>query len=523
MSTTMTSQIRIGHEFFAKAKNDYADWKWAIVREFMQNSIDAGSRIVRISCGLNENGDTVFSVENDGDAMSREVLEGKLLCLGGSGKNFVGTVGGFGKAKELLYCCHQSYSIRSGDLRVDGCGAEYSLTDGLDFLDGTKSTIVIDGDFVESLCDSVAKFAKFAQWSGKLFLNGEVFDCALVKGARRRDFDFGVVYTNNSAQYTCVVRIGGIPMFTCWTNFNKLVVVELSGASADTMTSNRDGLIDPYRGQLNSFITDLAVDKKKALKAPTIRYEHFDGEKLSHRVSRVGLVPSLIGCVSPVVSAATATASVGVDVGADEVINESGDCNSDSVFASVVPNENGSISVGVGGSAESPSGYGGSVLSVRRVVTVGSEFVIKNETDLMIPRYYKPDSGDFSKYSQKLARIWGRLLVELHRLFDHQDEFAIGFVFDADGDTLAQHEYGDGFGRVYYISPAEVVEQRSSFSKSFSNRWKLTDRGSLIAIAAHEFTHGMGYSYHDESFANKYTEIMSKVLANKKRFTWCFA
>jgi hypothetical protein len=34
-------QVKIGPEFFAKAKNDYANWKWAIIREFMQNSMDA--------------------------------------------------------------------------------------------------------------------------------------------------------------------------------------------------------------------------------------------------------------------------------------------------------------------------------------------------------------------------------------------------------------------------------------------------------------------------------------------------
>lgn len=34
------NHVKIGPEFFSKAFNDYANWKWAIVREFMQNWMD---------------------------------------------------------------------------------------------------------------------------------------------------------------------------------------------------------------------------------------------------------------------------------------------------------------------------------------------------------------------------------------------------------------------------------------------------------------------------------------------------
>src|SRR5262245_20842128 len=103
-------QIKIGSEFFAKAKNDYEDWRWALIREFMQNSIDCGSDRIEISV-IETNGSTILSVVNNGDPMTEDILVNKLLCLGGSGKNFQDAVGGFGKAKELLYCCHAGYSI----------------------------------------------------------------------------------------------------------------------------------------------------------------------------------------------------------------------------------------------------------------------------------------------------------------------------------------------------------------------------------------------------------------------------
>jgi hypothetical protein len=150
------------------------------------------------------------------------------------------------------------------------------------------------------------------------------------------------------------------------------------------------------------------------------------------------------------------------------------------------------------------------------------EFIIKNESGMDIPDYYRPTSPDFSEYSQRLVRIWGRLMLQMHRLFDREDIFSIGFIFDS--ETQAEHEKSENFGRVYYLSPAEIVEQSNSRSKSFRKRWKLDNDGKkmLLSIAAHEFVHGLGYSYHSDSFASRYTEVMGKVMANMTDFTWCY-
>jgi hypothetical protein len=152
---------------------------------------------------------------------------------------------------------------------------------------------------------------------------------------------------------------------------------------------------------------------------------------------------------------------------------------------------------------------------------LGMNFLIKNETDLKIPAYYDPGTGEFSEYSRKLVRIWGRLMLELHRLFDVEAEFSIGFVFDEESE--AEFENG-GYGQVYFLNPCKVVEQKYSNSKSFQKRFKLTERGRLIAIAAHEFTHGGGgqFGWHDENYANKLTDILGVVLSNSSRFAWCF-
>ena len=142
------ASFKIGREFFAKAKADYADWRWSWAREISQNSMDCGaSRIDIIIQRQGEN--TQIAVSNDGQPMTPDILVNKFLTLGGSAKD--GGVGGFGKAKELLVACHLHWSIRTGSLLAEGEGGEYELTSGLDPLNGTTTTVLMDGDEVDRL------------------------------------------------------------------------------------------------------------------------------------------------------------------------------------------------------------------------------------------------------------------------------------------------------------------------------------------------------------------------------------
>lgn len=517
--------ITIGPEFFAKARNDYDDWHWAIIREFFQNSIDCNSDNIRVEIAETD-GNTVLSVQNDGDPMTEEILTEKLLCLGGSGKNFEGTTGGFGKAKEILYFCHESYIIRSGELRVDGTGASYDLTTD-NYVDGTISQIVISGFQKSELLEQIDRFIRTAQWSGTFHICGESKRADLRKGSPRRDLGFGKVYTNKSFKYRMIVRINGVPMFIQRTGFDRCVIVELKGASNEVLTSNRDGLVSPFRNELSDFVTELSVDKRSALKNRNRgpRYIQYRGTKLCHQqalnVADVVDVdsdldegrsqyPGEVSNEETVVTVVDENTVSGVDVIGD-----------DDEYHEPVMHEAGT---GVrGGRAAAYSAEPSSPEPRRQVATLGTNFILKNETDLKIPAYYDPGSGEFSTYSHKLVRIWGRVMLEMHRLFDREAEFSIGFIFDEGetGATEAECEEGD-YGLVYYLNPCEVVEQDSSYSKSFRKRFKLTERDRLIAIGAHEFVHALGYGWHDERYACKLTDVLAVVMKNRKRFNWCF-
>ena len=479
--------ITIGPEFFVKAKNDYASWFWGISREFFQNCIDCGSTRIVVECH-DDGGMTRLSVTNDGEPMTEEVLVDKLLSLGSSGKNFDGTTGGFGKAKEILYFCHENYRIHSGGLLVEGSGASYDLT-STDFLHGTQSELIMSGNYEYELLQAMRRFIEFSQWSGTFVVNGEELKGDLRKGSPRRDLEFATVYSNKSYEYMMVVRINGIPMFVRNIGLNRCVVVELKGRSDEVLTSNRDGLIEPYNSELSNFVTELAVDKRSALKRRRPRYVEYRGTKMCHRRALD---------VVEVVGAAEGEVSLVVHPDREEVVTDgplrAAACVT-SEHAEAVP-----------------------------AASLGTNFILKNETDLKIPAYYDPGSGEFSEYSRKLVRIWGRAMIEMHRLFDVESEFSIGFIFDGDGDedaTEAEHEEGD-YGRVYFLNPCVVVEHVGTYSKSFKKRFKLTERDRLIMIALHEFIHGLGISWHDEQYANKLTDLAAKVMKERKRFNWCF-
>jgi hypothetical protein len=497
--------ITIGQEFFSKAKNDYNNWRWALVREFNQNGMDCGSKNIHWTVEEDPNagvGVTRVTVENDGDPMTREILVDKLLSLGSSGKDFGGeNTGGFGKAKEILYFCHEGgWEIHTGDLCVAGSGGDYDFEDN-GHVDGTRSTIWLEGHVADELKKEFERFAFYAQWSGTLYWNGAPYECNMRKGSPRRDLGFGQVYTNKQAEYNLVVRMNGQPMFVQPCSLDRCVVVELAGRSGDVLTSNRDGLTWEHRSALSTFITEIAVDKRSALKARRPKYRHYDGTRLCHRRAGSGVATSAIlgmnGHEDPVEDPV-----LGIIEEGESLPQSSGGARED----------------GVDRPSLKAAAYTTSECEVARVA-IGEEFVIKNETELAIPAYYLPDRSDFSSYSKKLARIWGRLLLQLHRTFDHEASFAIGWIFTDECEA----EFEDGkFGKVYYLGPARVVEQSSSYSKSWKKRFALTERNRLLSLALHEFVHGLGYDVHDESYAGKITDMFGVVMDNRKDFNWCW-
>jgi hypothetical protein len=461
------AHISIGPEFFTKAKNDYANWGWALIREFIQNSVDCGSKRIAIDVEYDclGVGQTKLSVANDGEAMTKDILVGKLLSLGASGKDFAGSVGGFGKAKEILYFCWDRYTIYTGNMLVEGSGAEYELKKAKK-INGTISTVWIRGLHTDRLMAQVRTYLSLAQLDVSFTLNGENISASLHKGYFRREMSCGRLYTNRKVSNLMVVRVNGTPMFTIHIPFKGCVVLELDGTSASNLTSNRDGLRWEQRQEVDEFVRDLSVNKRKALETPKVVYRRYPGSRLGQRGR--GSLQATVDKLNGQASGGQASFQAATRI--EEAAN-----------------------------------------------SLAHEMIVKNETGKAVKPQFQPDSEKFGQYAEKIIGIWSRLLVKLHELYGMKAEFSVGFLF-TDSTTIAQYEETDEYGVVYYINPVKS-DGTKRYKYSPRNRDELN---SLAIVALHELVHGMGYMDHDENYSSQLTEAAGKLLSHGPELAECY-
>lgn len=507
--------VGISRRFFQQVPKDYADWLWAIVREFMQNAIDCGSSTVKMSIAL-EGGNTRFIVENNGRVMDRDTLEGKLLTLGETTKN-ENTVGGFGVAKAILYFCHVDFSIHTGGFEARGSGGNYDIFSVENFA-GTRNSILIEGDQVEALEKKVYSYALTAQCDVKMIVNGTTYDCKCRKGSFRRDFGFGKVYTNNSFPKRLIVRSNGQPMFIQSISLPKCVILELNDPSKPYLTSNRDGLRSPYSWELTDFIQELAADSTTALRSrESLTYTVFDGETQENVGGRSKDQKG---------KKKQAEGQDEAPAGSSERAAEEGEFVPTKELAQVLQGERAERARLVAALIRAPERREASVDEIadrprqmRRVGLDGFQFIIRNESGMKIPEYYLP--GSMSEYAEKVARWYRNCIKVAMWLLDVEEEFSTGFVF---GDNEGMHEGSSPYGKVFYINPVSIVEQKGSRSRSMKRRLTLGAEGrwAIVALALHEVVHALGHSVHDETYASKLTDAAAIALQERQLFAACF-
>jgi hypothetical protein len=189
-----------------------------------------------------------------------------------------------------------------------------------------------------------------------------------------------------------VVRVGGVPMFHQRCDYKGTISLELLGASAERLASNRDGLKYPYSSRLCEFVTTVAVDKRTAFVLEEPEYRRCEGAKL-----RRPKPPAVPVAVPDTQAAAWVTAAL-VDT--------------------PEPTGGAGIKVQVAARTEAP-----------RPSTLGHEFIVKNCVRRPVPAQYDPDSLAFSDYAHWLVRAWSGCLLELYDLHAIDECFSVGFVF----------------------------------------------------------------------------------------------
>lgn len=253
-------RVRIPADFFNRtAKREYVFWPRALLREFLQNSVDAGSNTIKFSFNKEK---LILGVSDDGCGMTKDTILNKLLVLGGTEKP-EGSIGGFGKAKEVLFFAWKYYLIKTGNLIVQGKGPDFIIKKSEKFYPGTQCIIKFYSEHeYSSVLSAAEEYLPRNEITAAVFLNGiriRYFwgDKTLIK-----EFDWGNVFTCRSSGDDVSIRVKGVEMYkhNTVTILKNKVVVELKGESYQVLTANRDSLNYTYSKELNDFLNDLSVD-----------------------------------------------------------------------------------------------------------------------------------------------------------------------------------------------------------------------------------------------------------------------
>jgi len=526
------NSVTIAPEFFAHATRDYAEPGWALIREMIQNGKDApGCTRIEVEHKLETDNDGVpayvLTVTNNGEPMSREVLFDKFLALGGSAKANTGSVGGFGRAKELVLC-QQSWEIETGEFTVVGVGGNYGFTEGHSHA-GTRTRLVLTNAFA-GIDYQIRKFLSLCEWDGTILYNGERQTTSYKAGPASCEYDWGTVHlidpetTPDPAAMTgmVVVRVQGIPMFSRMEGADT-VIVEITKPSTSVLTSNRDAMVWPYYYEFDNFLRKLSQSRLDALKTKwQIREWH--GNKVKVFVQQEMLAAAYEANKTDVIEESeeqqevpaitTTQLLLGSSLAARTVVKEKVEPHEVTVSvgelaADVIPHV-------LAENAEHELHHSDAVVeSGGHSHKIGYHFYTANNTGEKVPDWFTPTG--MGKYCLKIATFWIETLIKIHGINGVAGEFSIGFVFSKDVDAM-----WDNKRRIFYINPVRIVETENNgkkqtiFKKRFPTR---ADRFQLLSDAIHEFVHSLGEMNHNESYANRLTTVTGKCLAHAKSLT----
>ena len=489
--------------FIHSIKRQYSSPDSAIVREALQNSLDA--RSTRISMTVTEDG--VFEIEDDGTGMTEERMVSALLTFGGSEKE-EGARGGFGSAKELILFAHAHFFIHSRDNLVHGRVLNYDLTKG-EFRKGTLIRIQFHPDYqfnYQRFLSAAREVMRQSEFDIPVTLNGQAEE-GICKGRCVRAFPWGKVHctkTEGQTSYYALVRSHGLFMFRHYTgSMDKSVVVEISGNPKEIFVSSRDRLQDAPNTQLQELFNELVVDRN-SFGRKTNEKIFFSGDKgaiddllsadeLGDKLSLAALMDSVVSNMRMALDEAAAKVPAHPsDIGhAVAVLNR---------VVEMMPLQPSQVAF-IQANAEKIADH---------VCRHTFDFIIhlENTRYSKIPDRYRP--ANLSAKNRYLAQLWKHCVKLVLKANDLNSRFRIGWVLnDAEAALRVPGSDTDNVP-AYLLNPdMKALRDRAKSRKSLFMH--------LFQVACHEVTHTY-HKYHDESFGSRLGTVTENALM--KMQTW---
>ncbi len=470
--------------FINSAKRDYADIDTAIVREAVQNSIDAGATVIEI-----ETGPTWCKITDNGCGMTAEVLIDALLTMSGTHKSYSGAIGGFGQAKSILAFMHERYEIHTLDNYVNGSVLEYDLTK-TDFFQGTAITMHFHESygFNESYFVNKAKaWLKNCDTSATIIINGEEVERLVVSNVVK-DLGWGKLYCeeSNETKTHMIIRIKGVCMFHSYVGeVKKNIVLEITQPSTEILTSNRDGFQWNYQEIVQKLIEEITIDKKSFGRLHnTITRISGNSRTFINKVLRVLIQ-------KPEITMTTSGASVKAVLEELEKEVETGVTTPDVAITRLREM-----------SKDIADGWVINQKLDNYINDVDFYIQINDAGYEKIPADISPSLKMKKKY-RKLACLWKAALKHVFESNGLDASYCIGWVIDK--NTFAKYIRHDGVEK-FLLNPYMIYSQIDKKDK----KQMVTH---ILMTAAHEVAHRWR-PYHDEAFVGTYENILLKSLSS---------
>jgi len=476
--------VTIGERYWQTAKNDYADIATAWVREACQNAVDAGSTNIIFTAEKEYDGENFFSkvcCKDDGCGMSKETLEEKFLALGESGKEHVGTVGGFGVAKTILCFCHPKWEIKSHDYICKGRFGKYEIYKSRTHRKGMELTVWID--IIDANWDKLEAAAM--EWIGNskvnpMFkVNGKSVRTAGEETVVRK-YEWGTLGEYGDHPTYIFIRLNGQFMCKRHLDIDKSLVFDLEGESQTFLNTNRDSLKCNYRNKLDHLIAIIYRDPDKVfeLEKPILKVW-----KLSDALRGIGKgltrLKEKLSNIYP------------------EPENEW----TQEKIKHAIENHvaaNGNVPQEFEDECEYFEG--------------AAKFALANFTTSDIPHELIPQT--MTMEMEILYQEWKDAVKNVLRILGIEEENKYwGFAVTTKDSNRARY-YRNSNGEDFYLLVPTTISPSGERTD-----WEPVNREELISIAVHEVCHTHAW-YHSELWASKYTEAAGKVFYAYREGDW---
>ena len=466
--------IKISPDFFTKEILNYSDWQSAFWRELFQNSIDAGAKNIEIQTEVSRN-NVIVTFKDDGKGMDKKTLEEVFFSLGSTTKTNQDSVGGFGKARIILCFAQTEYMIRTNQLFVRGSGADYEIEEDYKYVKGCEFLITVPVNKFYSNQDafenSLKTFLSRCNLNCKVTINGIVWNNWTKQRGKVRQLDFAkAIAVKEGEKNRILFRVNGLCMFTRYSSYPNLVIVEINpSVSRSVLLSNRDSINYHYSDQVDDFINCLNNDNLSAFRNDEVINTIITGKSRTFKSKRKAVIETSYECDTQ----SFLTRPQG------EIHYQVTDINEENEDDGLI------------------------------IVTKTNDAKIKRAS-----RSFKPDNMEDNSRKKKLLNQWiiaceYALESYCHLTVKEEISWRPGLVFDK--DVEACHQKQEDNSHALMLNPIFCSGENLGKIKFSLNNFG--DHVKLLTLAAHEVAH-CSRSYHDETYANLFTDIVADLMQN---------